>query len=319
MSQDLIALALKLLSCTQKELSTILNVSPTQISKWKKGEYMSFESSDKLKKILMIGDLDPGTILITGSIKNAEKWEKLITFIAELAEKQVETGYRTAPLIDETDLLTSTILHLLQEIGIQIPETFPVQYDLDYQQMMNSDDDEKYDDLMDNINTYSITKIIYQTFLALNGIYGFYIAYIDPITFNDDLEFLEELSLIENCLLDLALCKADISDITMPKFPTFKANTLQQYREWINVVKQEAFLANVSLKAEIMDLVSRSHDEVGHSAERESLGFNDNMIHPDIYMNELLQGMRLIHQVLPVIMEKLEIKDFKIDESDLRA
>ena len=124
MSQDLIALALKLLSCTQKELSTILNVSPTQISKWKKGEYMSFESSDKLKKILMIGDLDPGTILITGSIKNAEKWEKLITFIAELAEKQVETGYRTAPLIDETDLLTSTILHLLQEIGIQIPETF---------------------------------------------------------------------------------------------------------------------------------------------------------------------------------------------------
>ncbi len=28
--------------------------------------------------------------------------------------------------------------------------------------------------------------------------------------------------------------------------------------------------------------------------------------------------MRLIHQVLPAILKKLEINDFKVDESDLR-
>jgi hypothetical protein len=35
-------------------------------------------------------------------------------------------------------------------------------------------------------------------------------------------------------------------------------------------------------------------------------------------MNELLIGMRVIHQVLPAIMKKLGIEDeFKLDESDL--
>jgi hypothetical protein len=63
-----------------------------------------------------------------------------------------------------------------------------------------------------------------------------------------------------------------------------------------------------------------SSDELGHTAEAESLGFNSSRIHPDIYMNELLVGMRVIHQVLPVIMEKLGIKaEFQLDESELRA
>jgi len=39
-SEDLIKLALKIMSCSQKELASQLGVSPTQISKWKKGEYM---------------------------------------------------------------------------------------------------------------------------------------------------------------------------------------------------------------------------------------------------------------------------------------
>jgi hypothetical protein len=34
-------------------------------------------------------------------------------------------------------------------------------------------------------------------------------------------------------------------------------------------------------------------------------------------MNELLVGMRTIHQVLPAILKKLEINDFKLNGSDL--
>ncbi|MCU6496396.1 hypothetical protein LPN04_01160 [Rugamonas sp. A1-17] len=66
-----------------------------------------------------------------------------------------------------------------------------------------------------------------------------------------------------------------------------------------------------------MNLVRSSHGELGHEAEAESLGFNSSRIHPDIYMNEPLVGMRVIHQVLPVIMKKLGIdEEFELDSFD---
>lgn len=66
-------------------------------------------------------------------------------------------------------------------------------------------------------------------------------------------------------------------------------------------------------------MVNDDNDSLGHTAEAEALGFNTARLHPDIYMNELLQGMRSIHQVLPAIMKKLGMdeKDFTLDRSEL--
>ena len=36
-------------------------------------------------------------------------------------------------------------------------------------------------------------------------------------------------------------------------------------------------------------------------------------------MNELLSGMRIIHQALPAIMKKLGINDFTLDDSNLHS
>jgi hypothetical protein len=68
-----------------------------------------------------------------------------------------------------------------------------------------------------------------------------------------------------------------------------------------------------------MDMVSQPSDSLGVDAERENLGFNEGRLHPDIYMNELLTGMRVIHQVLPAILKKLGIgpDEFQLDESNL--
>ncbi|WP_243464921.1 helix-turn-helix domain-containing protein [Photorhabdus temperata] len=46
-SDALVELALRALSCTQKELAGQLGVSPSQITKWKKGEHMSLDMEKK--------------------------------------------------------------------------------------------------------------------------------------------------------------------------------------------------------------------------------------------------------------------------------
>lgn len=67
-------------------------------------------------------------------------------------------------------------------------------------------------------------------------------------------------------------------------------------------------------------MVYDTDDSLGQDAESESLGFNATRLHPDIYMNELLTGMRMIHQVLPAILKKLGIdEEFKLDTSELRV
>lgn len=61
--------------------------------------------------------------------------------------------------------------------------------------------------------------------------------------------------------------------------------------------------------------ISESSNGIGVEAESESMGFNKNKLHPDIYMNELLVGMKTLHQILPLILKKLEIDPDEIHEA----
>src|SRR5438067_1945671 len=104
-SKAFVQLALEALSCSQKELALRLGVSPTQISKWKNGEHMSNEMEDKIRTMTDIGDKHPEFMLWAGSVEAANKWEKLIHFLAEEANENAETGYNADPLNDELGLL----------------------------------------------------------------------------------------------------------------------------------------------------------------------------------------------------------------------
>jgi transcriptional regulator with XRE-family HTH domain len=71
----LVELALKATGMIQNQLARKLGVSPTQITKWKQGEYMSTAMEGKIKALAKIPeDLEPLLVVWAGSIEAAEKW-----------------------------------------------------------------------------------------------------------------------------------------------------------------------------------------------------------------------------------------------------
>jgi transcriptional regulator with XRE-family HTH domain len=310
-SEALVQLSLETLGCTQKDLALKLGVSATQISKWKKGEHLSFEMEEKLRGISDIGDQNPEFIVWSGSRENAAKWERLIHFLADTAQSNGETGYDTDPLTDEHGLLCWHIFSVLQEMGVEIPKTFPAELDVNHATADEEDEEALYNN--------QLSSLIYKIFKAFTDVYGFYVAYVADLI-NDDMELFDSpAGSIEPNLISLAATKIEVQPDIAPNFRTFKYKTEREFEEWLGLVKDRAFRIGAPLKAELLDLVYSSHDGLGHEAEAESLGFNSSRIHPDVYMNELLMGMRVIHQVLPAILKKLGIEDeFQLGEKALR-
>ncbi|WP_318367455.1 helix-turn-helix transcriptional regulator [Enterobacter sp.] len=315
-SEYFIRLALDNLKCSQKELASRLGVSSTQISKWKKGEHMSQEMENRFREITQIGTYSPQLVEWSGSTENAKKWDQLIHYLADRAHENAETGYITVPLNDEEGYLCIETIDVLKQIGLKSPKSFPKELDINEY----ASQEEAAEHLWEAIESNVYSSIIDQIFHSLNDVYGFYAAYVDELIEDEELDIYSTNAInIRECLLPLAACKIDTDLTQVPKFNEFRYKVEKDYENWLNELKLKAFRAGIPLRAELLQLVYDTADSLSVAAEAESLEFNKNRIHPDIYMNELLTGMRIIHQVLPEIIKKLDITDFKLDTSELNA
>ena len=310
-SSNLVQLALTELKINQKQLSVELAVSTGQISRWKNhNDYMSHELYKKLIKLCGLGTTPPTLALMTGSVANGKKWEGVIRLCAKNAEEDNATGYACYPLtdLDDWDVLYS-ISKVLSDLGVMFPTEVPVQIN----EFLNKGDldDETWDQLYSLEHVDLISKI-YSVFTDLMG---FHSAYIEELSNHDDLF---ELTVeIQSDYLHLAACKVEISSKFAPELETHGVKWIRRYKQKLVELKAGAVEAKVPLREELLSLVVDDVRDISLAAERQSLGFNDSNLHPDVYMNELLQGMRIIHQVLPAILEKLGIEEIQLDESEL--
>lgn len=310
-SSNLVQLALKELKINQKQLADMLAVSTGQISRWKNhDDYMSQELYEKLTTLIGLEDTPAQLALLSGSIASAQKWGRVIRKLAEDANENNETGYHCYQLIDFDDWgLLSNISSIFSDLGVTFPTEMPDPID----ELLNQDDlsDEKWDQFYELEHIKLIEKIL----SVFTDLTGFHSAYIEELSQNDNL--LELTLEIESAYLYLATSKLEIREKVAPNFTAFKSEWVHWYKQKLVELKAAAVAEKVPLREELLNLVNDEIGNISSAAERQSLGLNDANLHPDIYMNELLVGMRAIHQVLPAIIKKLGIEEeFQLDESD---
>lgn len=338
---SLIEVALKFTGWKQNELAKRLKVSETQITKWKQGERMPSEREQQIRKVANISTIHTDWADSASSAESLEKWRNFIMYLAREAERYAEDndGFSGPTELtdggeDEHDLWCAILCDIVKNMGFNWPETFPAELSFDYDYFEKDDvDDEEWEEenhrIHNAVHSNPIARVIEDIFEAYNDMYHycersgvFALIHDERIRTCDGSEVDSAAEQMDDCLLRLSAAK--IKGDAAPNsdaYEKFKQETFRDYMRWIKLVKEEAWKEKVPIPVELADLLNKSHGELG--AEVEFAGIkrmlrDQGLVeaeggHPDIYMNRLLEGMEMIHKVLPAIMTKIGMSGEEID------
>ncbi|MFA0056384.1 hypothetical protein [Vibrio echinoideorum] len=287
---------------TTAALASKLNVDESQIHEWLKTP-LPIGIIDSLENIVL-GDkyLSPHLILSLGGLEQMEQWQTLINALINDALHRYLSDIPVVFMPENTDFLCERTLEALINIGMELPREYPK--DL---QLNNIDDLES----MINANIYAHTLSL--VFDAMVNIQCYYDTFFDAISEHPDHPF-EEALCWEHILVDLAVYHALDDQKIYPGLQAFQNETMMNTHQYINALKSHAYQHRLPLRAELLHLLNKDHEELYDDSEAEIMGLFPPQIHPDIYVSEIIESQRLIHQVLPGICRKLEMSEEEIKE-----
>ena len=89
-----------------------------------------------------------------------------------------------------------------------------------------------------------------------------------------------------------------------PNLEQFKHDTKLKVYAYINALKCHAAQHRLPLRAELLHLLDKEPKDLYDYTEAEMMGLFSPRIHPDIYINEMIESQRLLHKVLPALCLK---------------
>jgi transcriptional regulator with XRE-family HTH domain len=243
-SEALVKLALRARSCSQRDLATILEVSPTQISKWKNGEQMSPVRAQQLRCLSEIGDEDATFVLLAGSLADAKKWEKLLDHLASVT---CDVADQNDPdlLSGDLSVLGRRTFCVLRAMGVALPSKFPEELDFSYD---SASLDNSQNDLRTRLDANPHSLLIAEIYQSLNDLYRFHSMFTSDTTEND-LKFDATLEgNIRSGLMNLAAANIDVDRGFATKILHFRYHTINYFRRWLQTVMATHHRARIPLR-----------------------------------------------------------------------
>ncbi|MFS1429015.1 hypothetical protein LMH73_018180 [Vibrio splendidus] len=277
----LIESALTILGCNQKELAQKLNVSQTQISKWKSDEYMSEHYCNELKGLIGIGETEIDLFLQVKCPVVALELKVIIDSIVVAADENSASPYSVEAHSDyQSGMLSSKIIIAIQEMGVKISTPLNDEISAIHTLLVNgAQDEDAFDSYLEKIDSQRYFYFISKAAENFANLCAFHTAYVYDLD-NVLIGLEEEVWSVESKLLKLAVALA-CDDLELTYYTMSKQAIQKELRKELLLLNYEADIKGIALPIDLLLLANTDDTELlCRLAEKQAYNFNNKNITP---------------------------------------
>lgn len=315
-SKYLIETALKFNDINQKQLALELGVSPSQITKWKKGDKISDHMIDKINLMLPDSECMPLVLINhpTGA-ENIRLWVSIFERLVEHYFVDNENGIQLGYYMEDNDVAKELLL-AMSKGGVEIPilqpkEIAAVKYAEDncLSDLLSAGWDEDYVISVDHFwvsllgessectQAFNLACSLVDNTCDLLSYYRAYLEdFINELNSKSGSSMLEDIFAVDS---DIIVPLAAIKTEGWKPEHSFKKSVTDKAKSFIRSAKKAAYSDRIPMPVDIDELINEPNPALGHKAEGFALGFScyDNKHHIDYYESKKIEMLQSLFQV----------------------